>query len=326
MLQIRKSGLQTSIQDLGRTGFQRYGVIASGVMDPFAHRIANLLVGNAETSPTLEIALSGPAIEFEADHFIAICGGDLSPSLDGKPLLMWRGQFIRKGSVLSFGKPKRGARSYLAIAGGFDVPSVMGSYSTYLRAGIGGFNGRALKKGDLLNTLPVPAEHLDALVRTHDQSPDWLIPPVRYHQQPIVRMIPGRQFPLFDEASRMRIFQEPFTVSSDSDRMGYRLEGPTLALEQPQELISEAVAFGSIQVPADGNPIILLADRQTTGGYPKIGQVASVDLPLISQLKPGESLKFRHISAGDAQQLYIEQEQQIRQLKIAIQMKREEWT
>ena len=324
MLNIHKSGVQTSIQDLGRTGFQRYGVIASGVADPFAHRIANLLVGNAESSPTLEIALSGPTIEFEADHFIAICGGDLSPSLDGQPLGMWRGHFIPKGSILSFGQPKRGARSYLAIAGSFDVPSVMGSYSTYLRAELGGFKGRALKNGDILHVASLTAERLDALVRSHDKAADWLIPPARYYPQPVIRMIPGRQFLLFNEESRLRIFQDAFTVSSDSDRMGYRLEGPALALEKPNELISEAVAFGSVQVPADGKPIVLLADRQTTGGYPKIGQVASVDLPLVSQLKPGESLKFREITLAQAEQLYLEQEQQIRRLKIAIQVKREE--
>lgn len=326
MLSIRKSGLQTAVQDLGRTGFQRYGVIASGVMDPFAHRIANLLAGNAETAPTLEIALSGPVIEFEADYYIAICGGDLSPSLNGEPLAMWRGHFIPKGNVLSFGEPKRGARSYLAVAGSFDVPPIMDSHSTYLRAGIGGFKGRALKNGDVLKVLPIAPERMNALKNQNAQTPDWLIPPARYHEQPIVRMMPGRQYALFNEASRTRIFEDTFTVSANSDRMGYRLEGPPLALEKQEELISEAVAFGSVQVPADGNPIVLLADRQTTGGYPKIGQVASVDLPLISQLKPGESLKFRHISADDAQQLYIEQEQQIRQLKIAIQMKREEWT
>ncbi len=326
MLSIRKSGLQTAVQDLGRAGFQRYGVIASGVMDPFAHRIANLLAGNAETAPTLEIALSGPVIEFEADHYIAICGGDLSPSLNGEPLVMWRGHFVKKGSVLSFGEPKRGARSYLAVAGSFDVPPIMDSHSTYLRAGIGGFKGRALKNGDVLKVLPIAPERMNALKNQNAQTPDWLIPPARYHEQPIVRMMPGRQYALFNKASRTRIFEDTFTVSANSDRMGYRLEGPPLALEKQEELISEAVAFGSVQVPADGNPIVLLADRQTTGGYPKIGQVASVDLPLISQLKPGESLKFRHISADDAQQLYIEQEQQIRQLKIAIQMKREEWT
>jgi antagonist of KipI len=326
MLSIRKSGLQSAIQDLGRTGFQRYGVIASGVMDPFAHRIANLLAGNAESDPTLEIALSGPVIEFEDDHFIAICGGDLSPALDGKPLSMWRGHFVPKGSILSFGQPKRGARCYLAVAGSFDIPRVMGSHSTYLRAGLGGFEGRALKNGDELKTLPIASERLDALRKPSGDTPDWLIPPARYHEQPIVRMIPGRQYPLFDEDSRTRIFEEVFSVSSNSDRMGYRLEGPALALEKPQELISEAVAFGSVQVPADGNPIVLLADRQTTGGYPKIGQVASVDLPLISQLKPGESLKFRKITVAHAQQLYIEQEQQIRQLKLGIQLKREEWT
>ncbi len=300
MLNIRKSGLQTAVQDLDRTGFQRYGVIASGVMDPFAHRIANLLAGNAETSPTLEIALSGPVIEFEADHFIAICGGDLSPSLDGEPLAMWRGHFVQKGSVLSFGEPKRGARSYLAVAGSFDVPPVMDSYSTYLRAGIGGFQGRALKNGDSLKTLPISPARLDALKNQNAQTPDWLIPPARYHEQPIVRMMPGRQYALFNETSRLRIFEETFTVSANSDRMGYRLEGPELALEKQEELISEAVAFGSVQVPADGNPIVLLADRQTTGGYPRIAEVISADVALLAQVPPGRSLRFERVSLDRA--------------------------
>ncbi|MBT2571346.1 biotin-dependent carboxyltransferase family protein [Planococcus sp. ISL-110] len=323
-MKILKSGLQTTVQDLGRTGFQKYGVIASGAMDPFAHRLANLLVGNNEQAATLEITLVGPAIQFTEDALIAVCGGDLSPKVDGSTVRTWQTLAVRKGNTLTFGEPRVGARCYLAIAGGINVQKVMDSRSTYLRAGIGGFQGRALEKGD---ELPVGQASLQQKVLQHSEKGfDWLLPPARYFEEPVIRMMPGRQFDLFDEASKARIFQEAFAVSPNSDRMGYRLEGPCLALETPAELISEAVAFGSVQVPGDGNPIVLLADRQTTGGYPKIGQVASVDLPLISQLKQGQQLRFKKISMADAQQRWIEQEQSIRQIKAAIQLKWEEWT
>ncbi|WP_298829660.1 biotin-dependent carboxyltransferase family protein [uncultured Planococcus sp.] len=326
MLKIRKSGMQTTVQDLGRTGFQKYGVIASGAMDPIAHRLANLLVGNEEQAATLEITLVGPVIEFAEDAIIALCGGDLDPKVDGVAIKMWRMLTVAKGSTLTFGEPRIGARCYLAIAGGIDVPLMMGSRSTYLRAGIGGFQGRALEKGDLLAVGQMIPQQQKALQQNTENEFDWLVPPVRYFDEPVIRMMSGRQFDLFDADSKKRIFNEAFAVSSNSDRMGYRLEGPRLALETPAELISEAVAFGSIQVPADGNPIVLLADRQTTGGYPKIGQAASVDLPLISQLKPGQQLRFREISLADAQQRLVEQEQSIRELKAAIQLKWEEWT
>ena len=326
MLKILKNSLQTTVQDLGRSGFQKYGVIASGSMDPYAHRLANLLVSNEEQAATLEITLVGPAIEFTEDTVIALCGGDLSPKLDGQAAPMWRMLSVKKGNTLTFGEPRIGARCYLAIAGGIDVPEVMGSRSTYLRAGIGGFQGRALKKGDAVPVGEISQQKLLSLLQCAENDSDWLVSPVRYFEEPVIRMMTGRQFGLFDDDSKRRIFQEAFAVSSNSDRMGYRLEGAPLALETPAELISEAVAFGSVQVPADGKPIVLLADRQTTGGYPKIGQIASVDLPLISQLKPGQQLRFKEISLADAQQCWIEQEQMIRQIKAAIKLKREEWT
>lgn len=325
MLKILKSGLQTTVQDVGRTGYQKYGVIASGVMDPFAHRLANLLVGNKEQAATLEITLVGPAIKFTEDAIIALCGGDLSPQIDDKVVGMWRMLIVGKGSTLRFGEPRMGVRCYLAIAGGINVPEVMGSRSTYLRAGIGGFQGRALEKDDEVPIGQINKQQQKIMQQNSENEFDWLLPPARYFEEPVIRMMPGRQFDLFDDNSKQQIFNEPFTVSQNSDRMGYRLEGAGLSLKNSKELISEAVSFGSVQVPADGNPIVLLADRQTTGGYPKIGQVASVDLPLISQLKQGQQLRFKEISLEDAQQRLIEQEQSIRQMKAAIQLKWEEW-
>ncbi len=324
MLKILKGGMLTSVQDLGRYGFQKYGVIVSGAMDPFAHRIANLLVGNHENAATLEMSLTGPSIEFETDTCIALSGGDLSPRLDDRPCGMWRIIAVKKGSVLSFGAPKKGCRTYLAIAGGIDVPEVMHSKSTYLRAGIGGFQGRALKSGDQVPINSVDSQRLASLLKAANSEQHWQIPAIRYFKEPVVRVMKGRQFDLFNAESQKQLFNELFTVGSHSDRMGYRLEGVPLSLEQPTELLSEPVSFGSIQVPPDGNPIILMADRQTTGGYPKIGQVASIDLPLISQLKPGDKIRFQEISLEDAQQRIIAQEQQIRQLKLGIDLKMEE--
>jgi antagonist of KipI len=333
VIKIIKPGLLTTIQDLGRYGFQKYGVIVSGVMDPLSHRIANLLVGNEENTPTLEITMVGPVIEFERDTLISICGGDLSPSIDGKFVPLWRPVLVKKGSQLRFGPCKAGCRSYLAVAGGFDVPRVMGSASTYLRAGIGGFKGRPLKAGDEL-TLSPPNDRSVRMI--HDFSSKlgdqkfvgtkWSVStefiPIS-NKTPSIRVIKGRQYQLFSKESQKSFYRETFEITTQSDRMGYRLKGPVLSLASPEEMISEGVNFGTIQVPPDGNPIVLLADRQTTGGYPKIGQVATVDLPYIAQLKPGDQIKFVEVSHEEAQRLFLEREREIQQLKRALSLKME---
>lgn len=325
MMTIEKPGLLTSIQDLGRYGFQKYGVIASGVMDPLSHRMANILVGNEENTPTMEITLLGPVITFHETTLISICGGDLNPSIDGKPIRLYRAVLVKKGSVLRFGSCKLGCRAYLAVAGGFSVPSVMGSKSTYLRAKIGGFDGRALKLGD--------AVFIDSPGKLSEKIITYLLGQLKensfveskwsvaldftptYKNESMIRVTKGRQFHLFTDESKQKLFTEPFEVTSQSDRMGYRLKGPKLALEKAQEMISEAVDFGTIQVPAEGNPIVLLADRQTTGGYQKIVQIASVDLPLVAQRKPGDHLRFVEITNEEAQQLLLERESRMSQLK-----------
>lgn len=331
MIKIKKPGLLSSIQDLGRTGFQKFGVIASGAMDPFAHRMANLLTGNAENEPTLEITMLGPTIIFEEDALISICGGDLSPAINSVPVRSWRSIFVKKGSELKFGYTKSGCRAYLAVAGGFSVPEVMKSKATYLRAGIGGYEGRALKAGDQL-VFGTPSDHADRMTeyltqQLQNQSfleSDWsitaeLIP--NKESNPFIRFTKGRQFELFSKESQQKLIGAAFDVTAQSDRMGFRLKGPALSLSEPTELISEAVNFGSIQVPPDGNPIVLLADRQTTGGYPKIGQVAFVDLPLLAQAKPGDKLRFVEISHEKAQHLYLEREWKLKELKQGIYLK-----
>lgn len=318
MLTIRKGGMQTTVQDLGRTGFQKYGVVASGAMDQYAFRLANLLVGNEENAAALEITLVGPVIHFEEDHIISICGGELNPEIDGKAVGLWRPISAAKGQTLTFGKPQCGNRCYVAIGGGIDVPEVMDSRSTYLRAELSGFHGRALKTGDRL-AIGKSSDVQKIMVRDHS----WFVPSPPYSSEPVIRVTAGRQFDLFTEESRKCFFTDSFSVNTQSDRMGYRLDGPSLALSEKQEMLSEAIVFGSIQVPADGNPIVLMADRQTVGGYPKIAEVITVDLPRVSQLKPGDRLRFEKVSIEEAQALLRLQEKKINCLKRAIELKKE---
>lgn len=330
-MKVVRPGLLTSIQDLGRYGFQKHGVIVSGAMDAYSLRIANLLVGNEEGEAGLEMTLMGPSLILEQDTLLAITGGDLSPTLDEAPVPMWRPVYAKRGSVLQFGACKTGCRAYLAVAGGYNIPEVMGSKSTYLRAGIGGFQGRALKEGDILEFRD-PGEQSARVMQElaarggngQAASTSWYTGRGHIRQASghvTVRVMRGSQFDRFDAESRKQFLGEPFQVTPQSDRMGYRLSGPTLKLEEPLEMISEAVTLGTVQVPPDGNPIILLADRQTAGGYPRIAQVAAVDIPVIAQMKPGQKLAFQEITLEEAEQLYIAREKDIQSLKIGINLK-----
>ncbi|WP_028393874.1 5-oxoprolinase subunit C family protein [Bacillus cihuensis] len=330
MIKIIKPGLLTTVQDLGRYGLQKYGVIASGAMDQLAHRIANLLVGNEENKSALEITLIGPVIEFTENTLISLAGGNLSPKINGVPVDLWRPILVRKGSKLSFGPCKTGCRAYLAVAGSYQVTTVMGSDSTYIRAGIGGFLGRQLKAGDVLNMERMGScskrifQQLSNEIGERDYiEATWKVDPMItacYIDKKPIRVIVGRQYHWFTEESKQAFFREEFMVSSQSDRMGYRLNGCHLALSTDKEMVSEAVSFGTIQVPAEGNPIVLMADRQTTGGYPKIAQISSVDLPVIAQAKPGDKLQFRLISVEESQLKYLKREEQIKQLRLGISL------
>lgn len=316
-LKVLHPGLLTTLQDLGRYGFQKQGVIVSGAMDPFSLRIANLLVGNKEEEAGLEITMRGPTLLIQKNMLISICGGNLSPKIDGRSIEQWRPIDVKAGSMLEFGRCISGCRTYLAAAGGLDVTEVMGSKSTYLRAGIGGFQGRALKENDV-----VKINQPDSEVMNH--AAKWFVSTTiipRYDSNPIIRVIRGREMKRFSDESIKTFFSSEFQVTPQSDRMGYRLIGKNLKLSQPFEMISEAVSFGTIQVPPDGNPIILLADRQTTGGYPKIAQIISVDLPIIGQMQPAEKMRFKEVTIEEAQRLYIQREQAIQQLKQGISLK-----
>jgi antagonist of KipI len=318
-LRVRQPGLLTTVQDLGRVGHQRDGVPVSGAMDPLALRVANLLVGNDERDAALEITLTGPTIVFEGDALVAITGADLSATLDDARLPAWRAIRVPSGATLAFGAVRVGCRAYLAVAGGIDVPPVLGSRSTYVRAGFGGVDGRALRRGDVVSSgapsalaerIAVSLTHADGRAGVARWSVGAKLRPA-YADEAVVRLIAGAHAAALTDASRAALHQATFRVSSRSDRMGYRLEGPSLELAEPLELLSEPVAFGTVQLPPGGCPIVLMADRQTTGGYPRIGEVATIDLPLLAQLKPGDRVRFAPISLEEAQALYVEREREI---------------
>ena len=327
-IKVMKPGLLTSIQDLGRFGYQKYGVIVSGGMDSYSLRLANLLVGNEEGEGVLEITLVGPTLLLEEDILLAITGGDLSPTINGQPIPRGRPILVKQGSVLKFGACQSGCRAYLAVRGGYNIPEVMGSKSTYIRAGIGGYQGRALLEGDILSVkalqrdLPLLVSLSKKLGNRSFSFTSWYVENFytpQKSQEYIIRAMPSSQFEFFTLDSREQFFRQAFRITTQSDRMGYRLAGPRLQLTEPLEMISEAVALGTIQVPPEGNPIILLADRQTVGGYPKFAQVAGVDNAKLAQIKPGGTILFQEISLAEAEGLYLAKEEKMEQLKIAIQ-------
>lgn len=315
-IRVVKPGALSTLQDLGRYGYQRYGVIVDGAMDAWAHRLANLLVGNPEREATLEITLIGPTLVFDHAAVIAICGADLSPRIGDREVPMDRAVQLRAGSILEFGRRRSGCRAYLAVKGGYAVAPVMDSKSTYLRGAFGGFDGRALRKGDAIAIDSASGVANDSK-QVDGDAPFGLLPsPPAARSRSIgaevsARVVASAQWPVFSDEAQRAFVTTAFTLTPNSDRMGYRLEGTKLSTREPIEMISESVSYGTIQVPPDGNPIILMADCQTTGGYPKIAQVASVDLPLLAQMMPGQTVRFELISLDAAQALYLASEREL---------------
>ncbi len=330
-VRVIRSGLLTTIQDAGRWGFQRYGVVTGGALDPLALRLANLLVGNDENAAALEMILVGPQLRFEGDSLIAITGAEMSPTIAGASLAAWRPVWVRRGSELSVRNAAAGRVAYLAVAGGCETPPVMGSRSTYLQAGIGGVEGRSLRAGDVLAMGPPSSwagsvMHCLALeagsrafAATAWQAGANL---ARYDASPTIRVTAGSELDWLTVESQSCLFSDAFRVTSQSDRMGYRLSGPRLMFSAAREMISEAVSAGTIQVPPNGQPIVLMADRATTGGYPKAGHVAAVDLPVFAQTRPGARIRFQRISIDEAQRLYRTREAAIARLQCGIALRR----
>jgi antagonist of KipI len=311
-IRVLRAGLLTTVQDLGRRGHQRDGVPVSGAMDPVALRLANLLAGNDEGAAGLEVTLDGPRLAFDAEAIVAVGGADLQARVDGRRLRPWRAARVPAGGTLEFGGWRAGCRAYVAVGGGIDVAPVLGSRSTYLLARFGGLAGRPLRRGDVLSTGPQrPGSSATLAGRA-------IAPSARPAYGGPVRLIPGAHLDLLTPDARARLFDAEFRVTPKSDRMGYRLAGPPLALAAPVELLSAGVAFGTVQLPPGADPIVLMADRQTTGGYPRLGEVATVDLPAMAQLRPGDAVRFAPISLGEAQALYLERERTIAALRRAL--------
>ncbi len=296
---IRSPGMLTTVQDGGRYGYQRFGMPVSGAMDTWSFRVANFLAGNSPDAACLETTLLGPVIQFTDTAFISICGADMYPCLNDRPIGMWETIPVEKNDILSFSGLKHGCRSYIAISGGIDVPPVMGSRSTYLRGGIGGFMGRSLKSGDVVPVGEKPAGKIQ--IREY---PEENLPVYFSHQT--VRIIPGPEVKRFWPGGIRNFLTDRYQISAHSDRMGYRLEGSAIPAESGNyDVISAGISAGTIQVTGNGQPVILMADRQTTGGYARIANVISVDLPLVAQMKPGDTLNFREVSLDAAQKLWI---------------------
>ena len=318
---VIRAGFLTSVQDLGRTGFRQFGVSTSGAVDSFALRVANLLVGNNESAAGLEITLGGLQLRFEDERILAWCGGEFDVQIASRALPAGHVAELQSGDELKFGNAQFGCRCWLAISGGIDVPVVISSRSTDLRASFGGFEGRALRDRDivLLAHRPRSSPPATAEVSSWTAPHDWVSPAKRH---PVLRFVRGVDWSRFDDVTIQRFTNQEFAVSPDSDRMGLRLDGPELKRKHEADLISEAVAPGTMQVPPSGKPILLLGDCQTIGGYPKIAHVITVDLGVAAQLRAGDRVHFSEVSLEDAHCLLLERERDLDRFRIGVSLQR----
>jgi biotin-dependent carboxylase-like uncharacterized protein len=288
---VEDAGPLTTVQDLGRSGHLRVGIPASGPMDREAFVLANRLIGNADNAAGLECTLIGPRLAFTDERLIAITGADMAPLLNGAPAPTWEGLPVRAGDVLRLGPARSGVRAYVAVAGGIATPPVLGSRATYVRGRLGGVEGRALRRGDRVPLGP------PTLARPRR------VPPERapaYGGEPEVAVVLGPQDDRFTARGIAALFEAPYEMSPQNDRMGARLRGPFIEHTRGHDIISDGVALGGIQVVGDGQPIVLLADRQSTGGYTKIGTVCSFDIGRIAQTRPGGRIRFRRVTVAEA--------------------------
>ena len=308
-VRILKGGMLTTVQDLGRTGYQSQGFSVSGVMDVRSFKIANLLLDNPENEAVLEFTLMGPTLEFTSETIISITGGDFRPQINGKPAKMYTAIYMHRGDILTFGGARTGTRGYIAFSSYLDIPVVMGSRSTNIKCKIGGFKGRKLEDEDYIGFRAKRRYLPYYLSRSLDLN--------EFDQEKVtLRVVMGPQEKMFTKEGRETFLNSEYTVTSEFDRMGCRLQR-----EEPLKhigdgnIITDGIAFGSIQVPSNGQPIIMLADRQSTGGYSKIGTVISVDLPKLTQSVPGYRVRFVRIGIELAQNLYIRRQQKLRNLE-----------
>ena len=312
-ISIIKPGLLGTIQDMGRYGYASMGINSGGAMDRYAAQVANMLVGNDAHEAVLELHFPGPQVLFEQNALISITGANFSATLNDELLPPWQPLLIRKNTILHFPELRNGARCYIAVHGGFCIESWLGSYSTNLKAAVGGFSGRKMEKGDVLsfkeNTIYFAAHMKEGKdIRALSWRPDI----GKTYQYPHeVFFIEGNEFPLLSETSARDFLQNNFIIHPLSDRMGYHIKGPELNLDKNMELVSSGVSFGTIQLLPDGQLIVLMADHQTTGGYPRIGHVISAHLPKLAQLRPSDSIQFKKTDIATAEQLLLQQQQEL---------------
>ncbi len=312
-LEILTPGPLSTIQDLGRFGYMQSGFSPGGAMDTHAAKTANLLVGNAMGDAVIEMTMMGIKARFDCDTVIALTGADMAPLLNDEPIPLYQSVAIHDGDVLTMSAAVSGMRGYLAVAGGFDLPVVMGSLSTNLKCAIGGFEGRKLKAGD---TLP--------LRRRADLSQfgERRVPSEQYGTAVCVRAVAGPQDDYFTDEGVTTFFSKEYRVSAKSDRMGIRLEGDKVESRDGVDIVSDGIVTGSVQIPSDGHPIVMMADRQTTGGYAKIASVITPDLKLLAQLQPGNTVRFVRISQREAEKINVQEQQYFKQLEYAMMFER----
>jgi antagonist of KipI len=303
---VIRAGLLTTIQDYGRWGYQSRGVSVSGPMDPFSHQAANAIVGNQPDAGLLEVTIVGPHLVFDDSRDVVVCGARFDIAVDGLGVPTNQVFRIEAGQTLTFGERREGTRAYVAIAGGIETPLVLGSRSTHVVSHLGGFEGRALKAGDLL-PLGAPKGAPPSATRVEGQSLRSTPGGVR------VRVLAGPHADWFSRESHDLLQSSPYRVSANSDRIGFRLEGQRISSREGR-FVSDATTFGAIQVPPSGQPIVLMADRQTTGGYPTIATVISADLPLVGQLGPGDHLSFVECTREEAVAALAVQQQTLQEL------------
>ncbi|WP_195464232.1 5-oxoprolinase/urea amidolyase family protein [Faecalispora jeddahensis] len=303
---VLSPGLFTTVQDAGRFGFLESGISPAGVMDDYSFRAANLLVGNAPDEAVLEATLIGPSLRFQDRCLIAVTGGEAEMKINGHAFPMWQSVLTEEGDVLSFAPMRRGCRLYIAFAGGIAVPGDLGSKSTCCKAQVGGLHGRPLRTGD---ELPLAeSANTAALAARTELVPDFPV-------QVSLRVVLGPQEDAFTSQGIRTFLSGDYTVTPVSDRMGYRLEGPQIEQSAGADIISDGIVMGAVQVPAGGQPIIMMADRQTTGGYTKIAAVITADLPLLAQARPGDTIRFRAVSVEEAQEELLAYREKIENFK-----------
>lgn len=304
MIEIINAGMLSTVQDLGRFGVMKNGFTQSGVMDAYSMKLANGLCKNDFNAPVIEMTMLGITAKFTDEHIFALSGGHFDTKLNDAPIRTNKAYRAKEGDVLSIGMAKTGMRCYLAVSGGFDVPLVMGSASTNIKLGIGGFEGRRLKPNDVLKTGTVARlpEKLTELCENE------------YEKKVEIRVVLGPQDDMFTETDLAFLTQQEYTVTPELDRMGIRLNGIALKGKDGMDIISDGITFGSVQIPQSGMPIILMADHQTTGGYAKIATVISVDLPKLAQVKPYDKICFKAIDINEAEKLAIKQKKHFERL------------